>query len=184
MGFRIMYVYVFEEGSTKLRSLLGGKGADLAEMTALGLPVPPGLTVTTEACNYYSSHNSNFPPGLEQEITNKLRLVESKVGRIFGDANNPLLVSVRSGAPISMPGMMDTVLNLGLNDTTVQGLIHQTGDERFAYDAYRRFIQMFGKVVMGVRGDEFESIIKRHKESLKVESDVQLDSRTHADSHG
>jgi len=145
-----MYVYVFEEGSTKLRSLLGGKGADLAEMTALGLPVPPGLTVTTEACNYYSSHNSAFPPGLEQEITNKLRLVESKVGRIFGDGRNPLLVSVRSGAPISMPGMMDTVLNLGLNDATIQGVIQQTGDERFAYDAYRRFIQMFGKVVMGV----------------------------------
>ena len=174
----MMYVYVFEEGSTKLRSLLGGKGADLAEMTALGLPVPPGLTVTTEACNYYSSHNSAFPPGLEQEITNKLRLVESKVGRIFGDGRNPLLVSVRSGAPISMPGMMDTVLNLGLNDSTIQGVIQQTGDERFAYDAYRRFIQMFGKVVMGVRGDEFESIIKRHKESLKVESDVQLDSKT------
>ena len=173
-----MYVYVFEEGSTKLRSLLGGKGADLAEMTTLGLPVPSGLTVTTEACNYYSSHNSNFPPGLEQEIMNKLRLVESKAGRIFGDANNPLLVSVRSGAPISMPGMMDTVLNLGLNDTTIKGLIHQTNDERFAYDAYRRFIQMFGKVVMGVRGDEFESIIKRHKESLKVESDVELDSQT------
>jgi len=173
-----MYVYVFEEGSSKLRSLLGGKGADLAEMIALGLPVPPGLTVTTEACNYYSSHGSKFPEGLEQEIANKLRIVESKSGRVFGDVNNPLLVSVRSGAPISMPGMMDTVLNLGLNDSTVQGLIRQTGDERFAYDAYRRFIQMFGKVVMGVRGDEFESIIRRHKESLKVESDIQLDSKT------
>jgi pyruvate,orthophosphate dikinase len=173
-----MYVYVFEEGSSKLRSLLGGKGADLAEMTALGLPVPPGLTVTTEACNYYSSHGSQFPPALEEEIANKLRIVESKSGKVFGDVNNPLLVSVRSGAPISMPGMMDTVLNLGLNDSTIQGLIRQTSDERFAYDAYRRFIQMFGKVVMGVRGDEFESIIRHHKESLKVESDIQLDSKT------
>ena len=123
-----MYVYIFEEGSSALRSLLGGKGADLAEMTALGLSVPPGLTVTTDACNYYSSHGSKFPEGLEQEIANKLRIVESKSGRVFGDVNNPLLVSVRSGAPISMPGMMDTVLNLGLNDSTIQGLIRQTNE--------------------------------------------------------
>jgi len=173
-----MYVYAFEEGSSKLRNLLGGKGADLAEMTALGLPVPPGLTITTEACNYYSSHGAKFPEGLEQEITTKIHSVESKTGRVFGSANNPLLVSVRSGAPISMPGMMDTVLNLGLNDDTVQGLIKLTNDERFAYDAYRRFVQMFGKVVLGVGGDEFETIIRIHKESLKVESDIQLDSKT------
>ena len=173
-----MYVYLFEEGSSKLRNLLGGKGADLAEMTALGLPVPPGLTITTEACNYYSSHGSKFPEGLEQEITAKIRKIESKTGRVFGSPSNPLLVSVRSGSPISMPGMMDTVLNLGLNDNTVRGLIKLTNDERFAHDAYRRFVQMFGKVVLGVKGEEFEAIIRRHKEQLKVESDIELDSKT------
>ncbi|HKM51053.1 MAG TPA: pyruvate, phosphate dikinase [Candidatus Bathyarchaeia archaeon] len=173
-----MYVYLFEEGSSKLRNLLGGKGADLAEMTALGLPVPPGLTITTEACSYYSSHESKFPEGLEQEIATKIRKIESKTGRVFGSPGNPLLVSVRSGSPISMPGMMDTVLNLGLNDNTVRGLIKLTNDERFAYDAYRRFVQMFGKVVLGVKGEEFEAIIRRHKEQLKVESDTQLDSKT------
>jgi pyruvate,orthophosphate dikinase len=135
-----LYVYLFEEGNTKLRNLLGGKGADLAEMTGLGLPVPPGMTITTEACNYYSS-NRKFPEGLEDEIVQKMRTLESKTGKRFGDDRNPLLVSVRSGAPISMPGMMDTVLNLGLNEKTVQGIIQQTKDERFAYDAYRRFIQ-------------------------------------------
>ncbi|MGA3297437.1 MAG: pyruvate, phosphate dikinase [Candidatus Bathyarchaeia archaeon] len=173
-----MYVYLFEEGSSKLRNLLGGKGADLAEMTVLGLPVPPGLTITTEACNYYSSHGSKFPEGLEQEITAKIRKIESKTGRVFGSPSNPLLVSVRSGSPISMPGMMDTVLNLGLNDNTVRGLIKLTNDERFAHDAYRRFVQMFGKVVLGVKGEEFEAIIRRHKEQLKVESDIELDSKT------
>ncbi|MGA8905283.1 MAG: pyruvate, phosphate dikinase [Candidatus Bathyarchaeia archaeon] len=173
-----MYVYLFEEGSSKLRSLLGGKGADLAEMTGLGLPIPPGITVTTAACNYYSSHGSKFPDGLEDEIRLKMKTLESKTRRIFGDATNPLLVSVRSGAPISMPGMMDTVLNLGLNDKTVIGLIQQTNNERFAYDAYRRFVQMFGKVVLGVRGDAFESIIRERKEKLGVKSDIELDTKT------
>ena len=172
-----MYVYFFEEGNTKLRSLLGGKGADLAEMVSLGLPVPPGLTITTEACNYYSSHGK-FPSGLEQEILSKMKTLESKTGKVFGAAENPLLVSVRSGAPISMPGMMDTVLNLGLNDKTVQGVIQQTHDERFAFDAYRRFIQMFGKVVLGVRGDIFESTISKYKANLNVESDTELNSQT------
>ncbi len=172
-----MYVYLFEEGGTKLRNLLGGKGADLAEMTSLGLPVPPGMTVTTEACNYYNSHGSKFPDGLEEETLSKMKVLESKTRRTFGDPTNPLLVSVRSGAPISMPGMMDTVLNLGLNDKTIGGLIQQTSSERFAYDAYRRFIQMFGKVVLGVRGDAFESIIRQHKEKLGVKSDVELDSK-------
>lgn len=176
-----MYVYLFGEGSSKLRNLLGGKGADLAEMTRLGLPVPPGLTVTTEACNYYTSHESRFPSGLREEIFSKMKTVESGSGRIFGDSADPLLVSVRSGAPISMPGMMDTVLNLGLNDKTVQGLIKQTKSERFAYDAYRRFIQMFGKVVLGLRGDAFESMIRERKEKLGVKSDVELDARTLAD---
>jgi pyruvate,orthophosphate dikinase len=171
-----LYAYLFEEGSSKLRDLLGGKGADLAEMTGLGLPVPPGITVTTEACNYYNSHGSKFPDGLEDAIRVKLRKLESRTRRIFGDATNPLLVSVRSGAPISMPGMMDTVLNLGLNDKTVNGLIQQTGSERFAFDAYRRFIQMFGKVVLGVRGDVFESVIRDHKEKTGVKSDIELDA--------
>lgn len=173
-----MYVYLFEEGSSKLRTLLGGKGADLAEMTGLGLPIPLGITVTTAACNYYSSHGSKFPDGLEDEIRLKMKTLESKTRRTFGDATNPLLVSVRSGAPISMPGMMDTVLNLGLNDKTVIGLIQQTNNERFAYDAYRRFVQMFGKVVLGVRGDAFESIIRERKEKLGVKSDIELDTKT------
>ncbi len=173
-----MYVYLFDEGSSKLRNLLGGKGADLAEMTILGLAVPPGMTITTEACNYYSSHGSKFPDGLQEEISSKLKTLESRTRRTFGDAENPLLVSVRSGAPISMPGMMDTVLNLGLNETTVRGLMSQTKSERFAYDAFRRFIQMFGKVVLGVNGDAFESIINQHKEKLGVKSDVELDSQT------
>ena len=171
-----MYVYLFEQGNTRLRNLLGGKGADLAEMMSLGLPVPPGLTITTEACNYYSSNGSKFPDGLEDEIFSKMKNLESKVGRNFGDPDNPLLVSVRSGAPISMPGMMDTVLNLGLNDKTVLGLIKQTDNGRFAYDAYRRFIQMFGKVVLGVKAEAFESILTQHKEKLGVNSDVELDS--------
>ena len=172
-----MYVYFFEEGNSKLRNLLGGKGADLAEMVSLGLPVPPGLTITTEACNYYSSHGK-FPNGLEQEILSKMKVLESKTGKIFGASENPLLVSVRSGAPISMPGMMDTVLNLGLTDKTVQGLLQQTHDERFAYDAYRRFIQMFGKVVLGVRGDAFENTISKYKASLNIKSDTELDPKT------
>ena len=174
---RELYVYFFEEGESRLRNLLGGKGADLAEMTALHLPVPPGMTVTTEACNYYSS-TGIFPEGLEEEIQSKMKILESKTGRMFGDESNPLLVSVRSGAPISMPGMMDTVLNLGLNDKTVKGLGRLTKNDRFAFDAYRRFIQMFGKVVLGVKGEKFESIITQHKVSLKVESDVDLDANT------
>ncbi len=173
-----MYVYLFDEGNSELRNLLGGKGADLAEMTSLGLPVPPGMTVTTEACNYYTSHGSKFPDGLQEEIFAKMKNLESKTRRTFGNPENPLLVSVRSGAPISMPGMMDTVLNLGLNEKTVLGLAHQTNSERFAHDAYRRFIQMFGKVVLGVKGDTFESIIRQHKEKLGVKSDLELDSKT------
>jgi len=173
-----LYVYLFEEGSTNLRNLLGGKGADLAEMTALGLPVPPGLTVTTEACNYFNSHGSKLPVGVEDDILSKLKTVESKTGRKFGGPENPLLVSVRSGAPISMPGMMDTVLNLGLNERTIVGLVNQTDSERFAYDAYRRFIQMFGKVVLGIRGELFESAITRYKDKLAVKTDAELDSKT------
>jgi len=173
-----LYVYLFGEGGSQLRNLLGGKGADLAEMTRLGLPVPPGLIVTTAACNYFNAHGGKFPVGLEDEIFTKLKRVESQMGLGFGDVTKPLLVSVRSGAPISMPGMMDTVLNLGLNDKTVQGLIRLTGNERFAYDAYRRFVQMFGKVVLGVKAEEFESIIQKNKERLKVKLDTELDADT------
>jgi len=173
-----LFVYLFEEGNTRLRKLLGGKGADLAEMTSLGLPVPPGLTITTEACNYYSSNNGKFPEGLEKEILTKIKVLEARTGRVFGDPTSPLLVSVRSGAPISMPGMMDTVLNLGLNDNTIKGLIYLTSNERLAYDAYRRFIQMFGKVVLNVKSEKFESIIAHHKERLNAKSDVELAAKT------
>jgi pyruvate,orthophosphate dikinase len=171
-----LYVYLFEEGNTSLRNLLGGKGADLAEMTRLGLPVPPGLTITTDACNFYSS-NKKFPEGLEEEISQKMKILETKTGKRFGGDENPLLVSVRSGAPISMPGMMDTILNLGLNDKTVQALAQQANDQRFAYDAYRRFIQMFGKVVLGAKAEHFEEIISNHKTKRHVTSDVELDTK-------
>jgi pyruvate,orthophosphate dikinase len=136
------------------------------------------LTITTQACNYYNQHSRKFPEGLEQEIFAKIKSVESKTGRVFGDPSNPLLVSVRSGAPISMPGMMDTVLNLGLNDKTVQGLIGQTKNERFAFDSYRRFVQMFGKVVMNLKGEDFEAIIQKHKDSLNIRQDIELDTKT------
>ncbi len=147
-------------------------------MTRLDLPIPPGMTVTTEVCNYYNSHSNKFPEGMEQEVLSKLKTLESRTGRIFGDPKNPLLLSIRSGAPISMPGMMDTVLNLGLNDQTVKGLIALTSNDRFAYDCFRRFVQMFGNVVLGVSGDKFESIIQRHKDELKVKLDVDLDTKT------
>ncbi len=173
-----LHVYLFDEGSSNLRDLLGGKGADLAEMIRLGLPIPLGITVTTEVCNYYNSHSNKFPEGMEQEVLSKLKILESRTGRIFGDAKNPLLLSIRSGAPISMPGMMDTVLNLGLNDKTVEGLIALTSNDRFAYDCFRRFVQMFANVVLGVSGDKFESIIQRHKDELKVKLDVDLDTKT------
>ena len=176
-----MYVYLFEEGSSRLRNLLGGKGADLAEMVSLGLPVPSGMTITTEACNHYSANNREFPEGLDDEISVKMKVLESKTERAFGDQTKPLLVSVRSGAPISMPGMMDTVLNLGLNDVTTRGLIQLTQNERFAYDAYRRFIQMFGKVVLGAEAQKFESIISKHKDRLSIKSDLDLDAKTLAE---
>ncbi|MCK4417263.1 MAG: pyruvate, phosphate dikinase, partial [Candidatus Latescibacteria bacterium] len=146
------YVYFFgggkAEGNAGMKSLLGGKGANLAEMTNIGLPVPPGYTVSTEACKFYYEHGENYPPGLEEQIEKNLAELEEVMGKKLGDTENPLLVSVRSGAPVSMPGMMDTVLNLGLNDQSLQGIINQTGNERFAYDSYRRFIMMFSDVVL------------------------------------
>jgi pyruvate,orthophosphate dikinase len=156
------YVYDFAEGNRGMKDLLGGKGANLAEMTNLKLPVPPGFTVTTEACLEYL-RNGEVPQGLQGEIDGHLRGLESTMGRRLGDRENPLLVSVRSGAKYSMPGMMDTVLNLGLNDHSVLGLARQAGSDRFAFDSYRRFIQMFGKIVMGIPGDAFEDELERAK---------------------
>src|SRR5213080_5162115 len=157
------YVYLFEEGDATMRDLLGGKGAGLAEMTRLGLPVPPGFTITTKACNAYA-RSGRFPPGLWKQVEDGLSTVEAKIGRRFGDPANPLLVSVRSGAKFSMPGMMDTVLNLGLNEATLQGLIELTGNERFGWDAYRRFIAMFGRIVMGVPASRFDEPLDASKE--------------------
>jgi pyruvate,orthophosphate dikinase len=156
------YVYDFSQGNKGMKDLLGGKGANLAEMTNLRLPVPPGFTITTKACNEYL-RSGGFPDGLEREIDEHLRRLESRMGRRLGDTENPLLVSVRSGAKYSMPGMMDTVLNLGLNDRSVHGLARQAGSDRFAYDSYRRFIQLFAKIVMGVPGELFEDALERAK---------------------
>lgn len=167
------YVFDFEEGDASKKDLLGGKGANLAEMTRLGFPVPPGFTVTTEACKDYLK-TGGFPEGLWEEIVEAVHRLESKTGKKLGDPENPLLVSVRSGAPLSMPGMMDTVLNLGLNDETVQGLIKNTGDERFAYDSYRRFIQMFSDIVLKVDRNIFEKEISKKKEEKNVKSDTEL----------
>jgi pyruvate,orthophosphate dikinase len=170
------WVYNFgagvNDGSASLRNLLGGKGANLAEMASIGLPVPPGFTITTEVCTAYYENNNNYPAELEGQVAEALKRIETAVERGFGDAEKPLLVSVRSGARVSMPGMMDTVLNLGLNDVTVKGLATGSGDPRFAWDSYRRFIQMYGSVVLGVDHHRFEEII----ESAKLEADVIEDT--------
>jgi pyruvate,orthophosphate dikinase len=168
------WVYSFEEGKKELKELLGGKGANLSEMTNIGIPIPPGFTLTTEACAEYYKLNKKYPAGTWDQVEKKLEELEKKIGMKLGDPENPLLVSVRSGAAVSMPGMMDTVLNLGLNDSSVQGLVKKTGDERFAYDAYRRFINMFGDVVMGVDHKHFEEILDKVKETKGVEFDVDL----------
>ena len=168
------YVYLFEEGKSGMKDLLGGKGANLAEMTNIGLPVPPGLTITTEACNEYYENNREMPEGLMEQIVAALHSVEAKTGKKFGDRTNPLLVSVRSGAKFSMPGMMDTILNLGLNDETINGVIAATQNERFALDCYRRFIQMFSDVVLEVEHHKFEAILERTKERQGVSFDHEL----------
>jgi pyruvate,orthophosphate dikinase len=170
------WVYLFEEGSASMRSLLGGKGAGCAEMTRAGLPVPPGFTITTEACNAYYTSGKEFPAGMWEQALEALREVERKASKRLGDANNPLLVSVRSGAAFSMPGMMDTVLNLGLNDETVVGLALLTDNPRFAQDAYRRFIQLYGRIVMGIGGTIFEDILDEAKRSRGVQADTDLDT--------
>ena len=168
------WVYLFNEGNATMRNLLGGKGAGVAEMTNAGLPVPPGFTITTEACNAYYDSNKQFPTGMWEQALAALKVVEQRTGKGFGDKNNPLLVSVRSGARFSMPGMMDTVLNLGINDETVQGLVALTGDERFAYDAYRRFIQMFSKIVLDTDPRDFEHVLDVYKERAHVATDAEI----------
>ena len=167
---------MFEEGNVTMKELLGGKGANLAEMTNLGVPVPPGFTCTTEACDEYSKLGKKYPEGMWDQVETKLAELEKKMNAKLGDPEDPLLVSVRSGAAVSMPGMMDTVLNLGLNDQSVLGLAKKTGDEKFAYDAYRRFINMFGDVVMGVEHKYFEEVLEDAKKTKGVELDIDLEA--------
>ncbi len=168
------HVYFFDEGNKEMKSLLGGKGANLAEMTKIGLPVPPGFTITTEACNQYYEAGKKLDSQLVDAIFENLKKLEEKLDKKFGDTKNPLLVSVRSGSVISMPGMMDTILNLGLNDNSVLGLAEATGNERFAYDSYRRFIQMFGDVVLAISKYKFDQILDKVKEDNNVEYDKDL----------
>ena len=169
------YVYTFNEGNKDLKDLLGGKGANLAEMTNLGLPVPPGFTITTEACRAYL-RDGRVPAGLDEEVESHLAALEEEMGRGLGQADDPLLVSVRSGAKFSMPGMMETVLNIGLNDESVHGLAKQAGNERFAWDSYRRLIQMFGKTVLGIEGELFEGALEKVKRARGTETDLDLDA--------
>src|SRR3954449_5117425 len=178
------YVYFFggntADGDATQKNLLGGKGANLAEMCRVGLPVPAGFTLTTEVCNYYTAHGKQYPPELKAQVDEALRKTESVMGAKFGDAKNPLLVSCRSGARVSMPGMMDTVLNIGLNESTLKGLIESTGNERFAWDSYRRFVQMYGDVVLDLKPttkteiDPFEKIMEELKHERKVHLDTEL----------
>ena len=174
------YIYAWggghAEGDASMRDLLGGKGAGLAEMTNAGLPVPPGFTITTEACNDYFTAGQQLPDGLWDDVLEAVKEVEAQTGKGFGDAADPLLVSVRSGAKFSMPGMMDTVLNLGLNEETLHGLVALTGNERFGWDAYRRFIQMFGRIVMDVKGERFDTALEAAKHARGAEQDTDLDA--------
>jgi pyruvate,orthophosphate dikinase len=174
------YVFLFAsgeaDGNGAMKDLLGGKGAGLAEMTDAGLPVPPGFTITTEACNAYYAAGGQFPEGMWNQVLSALKKVEAASGKEFGNSANPLLVSVRSGAKFSMPGMMDTVLNLGLNEETLQGLAQLTSNQRFAFDAYRRFVQMFGKIVLGVDGELFEQALDKVKRSARIKLDTDLNT--------
>jgi pyruvate,orthophosphate dikinase len=184
MSSKSKWVYLFDEVDQAqkyvggdweaVRGLLGGKGANLAEMVRIGIPVPPGFTVTTEACNAYLAAGENFPAGMWEQVLEALKTVEAASGKKFGDSKNPLLVSCRSGAKFSMPGMMDTVLNIGLNDDTLEGMIKLIGDERFVYDSYRRLVQMFGSVVMGIPDESFEEVIARTRRKAGVNSDAEL----------
>src|SRR5512134_3681099 len=172
------WVYCFgggkSEGDASMRNLLGGKGANLAEMANLGVPVPPGFTITTEICTEFYRSGQSYPEGLDRQVSAAVEAIGAAVGSRFGDAERPLLVSVRSGARVSMPGMMDTVLNLGLNDETVEGLARRSGDRRFAYDSYRRFIQMYSDVVLGVEHRAFEDLLERHKEEKGYVLDTDM----------
>ena len=174
------YIYFFgegkAEGNANMKDLLGGKGANLAEMTNAGIPVPPGFTITTEMCTYFYQHDGKLPDDFDAQLKEYLSRLEKVTGKKFGDKENPLLVSVRSGAKISMPGMMDTILNLGLNDESVKGLAKASNNEKFAYDVYRRFIQMFGNVVMGIDKDEFERVLEEKKKEKGVKYDYELDA--------
>src|SRR5450432_1291515 len=178
------WVYSFgadnNEGRADMRNLLGGKGANLAEMSSIGLPVPPGFTISADVCTAFYDNGKTYPDELKGQVDAALKAIEKAVGLNFGDQAHPLLVSVRSGARVSMPGMMDTVLNLGLNDETVRGLAERTGDRRFAYDSYRRFVQMYGDVVMGLKPeskldrDPFEVLLEMKKEVRGVHLDTEL----------
>ncbi|HEV2131979.1 MAG TPA: PEP/pyruvate-binding domain-containing protein, partial [Longimicrobiaceae bacterium] len=171
------YVYFFgagqSQGGKEMKALLGGKGANLAEMTRIGVPVPPGFTITTEACRHYLRHHRH-PEGLREEVERNLRQTEEVTRKTFGGGSNPLLVSVRSGAAVSMPGMMDTILNLGLNDRTTEALARSAANERFAFDSYRRFVQMYSNVVLGIRSERFEHLLEQAKEARGVREDTEL----------
>src|SRR5579875_1424884 len=169
------YVYDFAEGNKDLKGLLGGKGANLAEMTNMKLPVPPGFTITTEACRAYL-RSGHEPLGLAEQVSEHLAALEQAMGKKLGQSDDPLLVSVRSGAKYSMPGMMETVLNIGLNDQSVRGLAAQAGNERFAFDSYRRLIQMFGKTVLGIDGEHFEEALEAAKSAKGTTNDLDLDA--------
>jgi pyruvate, orthophosphate dikinase len=160
-----------------VRGLLGGKGANLAEMTRIGVPVPPGFTVTTEACNAYLAGGNKFPEEMWEQMMESLKAVEAQAGKKFGDPENPLLVSCRSGAKFSMPGMMDTVLNIGLNDQTAVGMVKLTENERFVYDSYRRLVQMFGSVVLGMPDEAFEDVLEdfKHKKGVTADTDLEAE---------
>ena len=175
------YCYAFEEGDGKNKHLLGGKGAGLCSMTQIGLPVPPGFVITTKANVDYLESGGQFPEGLMDEVHNYLEALEKKTGKGFGNPENPLLVSVRSGSALSMPGMMDTILNLGLNDETVKGFIALTQNERFVYDAYRRFLQLFGKIGLGVQDEHFDKIFEDIKEKYHAHVDTELNAKALAE---
>ena len=170
----VKLVYRFDEGDASMADLLGGKGSNLCEMARLGLPIPPGFVISTPVCRNFLTKNQTLPEGLEESIKDHIQQLEKSIGRNFGSTSSPLLVSVRSGARISMPGMMDTILNLGINDRIVEALASMMGDPRPAYDAYRRFIQIYSEVVMDVDPESFETVLATHKEKAGVTLDHQL----------
>ncbi|MFB5629590.1 MAG: PEP/pyruvate-binding domain-containing protein, partial [Nitrosarchaeum sp.] len=171
-------VYFYDEGDGRNKKLLGGKGAGLCEMTRLKLPVPPGFTITTEVCKMYYQNNKKLPSTLMAEVKKNIAKIEKKTGKKWNSKENPLLVSVRSGAAISMPGMMDTILNLGLNDETVEGLAKKSNNQRFAWDSYRRFVQLFGKVVFGVDDKKFDEVLEHAKINQAVQADSALNEKS------